>query len=270
MCRDIENAAAALLRVRERRPLVHSITNYVVMNYTANALLALGASPVMAHAPEEVEEMVGLADALVLNLGTLSGPWAASMAAAGQAASARGIPIVLDPVGAGATRARTETARRLIAECRVTVVRGNASEILAVAGGAGGTRGVDTARGAEEAGEAARELARAHSCVVAVTGATDVVTDGADSFGVDNGHPLMARITGSGCAATAVIGAFCAVGVPALEASASALICYGLAGERAALQATLPGSFAVALLDMLAAITPDDVRAGARCRRMPS
>ena len=141
MATTAEKAARDLARVREKCPLIHNITNYVVMHYTANALLALGASPVMAHAVEEMEELASLADALVLNLGTLSTPWIEAMVVAGTAASRRGIPIILDPVGAGATRLRTAAAVRLLEECKVTVLRGNASEVLAVTRGAGGIRG---------------------------------------------------------------------------------------------------------------------------------
>jgi len=182
-----EQAAHNLALVREKRPLVHNITNYVVMQYTANALLALGASPVMAHAVDEMEEMASLANALVLNIGTLSGPWIEGMLVAGGTASRRGIPVVLDPVGAGATRLRTDTAVRLLDECRVTVLRGNASEVLAVARGAGGTRGVDATHKVEDALEAARELARGRDLVAAITGPVDHVTDGSRLLRVRNG-----------------------------------------------------------------------------------
>jgi hydroxyethylthiazole kinase len=259
-----EQAARNLARVREQRPLVHNITNYVVMQYTANALLALGASPVMAHAVEEMEEMASIASVLVLNIGTLSGPWIEGMLVAGRTASRRGIPIVLDPVGAGATTLRTKTAVRLLDECRVTVLRGNASEVLAVAQGAGGTRGVDSAHRVEDALAAATVWARARGLVVAITGAVDYVTDGAKVRRVHNGHPLMGRITGSGCTATTVIGAFCAVNADAVEATASALAFFGLAGEQAARAASLPGAFGVSLIDMLAAVTPEQVAREAR------
>jgi hydroxyethylthiazole kinase len=259
-----EKAAHNLALVREKRPLIHNITNYVVMQYTANALLALGASPVMAHAVEEMEEMASLADALVLNIGTLSRPWIEGMLAAGGTASRRGIPIILDPVGAGATRLRTDTAVRLLDECRVTVLRGNASEVLAVAQGAGGTRGVDAAHRVEDAMEAGGELARWRRLVVAITGAVDHVTDGSCALRVRNGHSAMGRITGSGCTATAVIAAFCAVNTRALEATASALAFFGIAGEHAARRSTLPGTFGTALIDMLHAVTPDRVADEAR------
>jgi hydroxyethylthiazole kinase len=264
MTTTAEKAARDLARVREKRPLIHNITNYVVMQYTANALLALGASPVMAHAVEEMEEMASLADALVLNIGTLSTPWIEAMVVAGTAASRQGIPIILDPVGAGATRLRTDTAVRLIDECKVTVLRGNASEVLAVTRGAGGTRGVDAAHRVEDAAEAAREWARGRAVVVAITGAVDYVTDGTGMLRVHNGHPLMGRITGSGCTATTMIGAFCAVNPDALEATAGALAFYGIAGDHAARVSALPGTFAVALIDMLHSVTPDQVATEAR------
>jgi hydroxyethylthiazole kinase len=264
MSQYAELAAHSLVLVREKRPLVHNITNYVVMHYTANALLALGASPVMAHAVEEMEEMASLANALVLNIGTLSSPWIEGMLVAGRTASRRKIPIILDPVGAGATTLRTRTAVRLLDECRVTVLRGNASEVLAVARGAGGTRGVDAAHEVEDAVEAARDWARTRSVVVAMTGAVDYVTDGEAVRRVHNGHPLMGRITGSGCTATTVIGAFCAVNANAVEATASALAFYGLAGEYAARAGSLPGTFGVGLIDMLHAVTPDQVAREAR------
>lgn len=257
-------AAAALDSVRRQRPLVHNVTNYVVMNVTANALLAIGASPVMAHAVEEVEEMAGLAGALVLNIGTLSPPWIEAMFRAGRAARARGIPIVLDPVGAGATRLRTETARQLLDELRPAIVRGNASEILALAGGDFRARGVDSAHPVEMARAAAEELARRFGVVAAVTGAEDYVTDGVRVARIANGHPLMSRITGSGCTASALTGAFAAVAPDAFTAAAAALVVFGRCGETAAVGDPGPGTYQVRLLDALAAISPDDVEREAR------
>lgn len=250
-------AERALEQIRARRPLVHNITNYVVMNTTANALLSLGASPVMAHAPEEVEALASIAGALVLNIGTLSGPWIESMFKAGRAARANGVPIVLDPVGAGATPLRTETARRMVGELRPTVVRGNASEILAVAGGGTAGRGVDALHTVDQARAAAVGLARAKGVVVAVTGAEDFVTDGRRSVRVANGHPLMARVTGTGCAASALTGAFCAVEPDACTAAAATLIVFGIAGELAARGDPRPGTYQVRLIDAL-----DEVGAG--------
>ena len=244
-------------RIRAEAPLVHNITNYVVMNSTANALLALGASPVMAHALEEVEEMTGLARALVLNIGTLSAPWVVAMLQAGRAANKKGIPVILDPVGSGATRLRTATAQRLCDEAWPTIIRGNASEIASLAGAAAGpgqgTKGVDSTRASEETVELACELARRRHCVVVVSGPTDIVV-GADAGAViriANGHPLMSRITGMGCAATALIGAFAAVNASPLQAAAHAMAVMGIAGEIAAEKAAGPGSMQVHFLDAL-------------------
>ncbi len=257
-------AARDLEALRERRPLVHNITNLVVMNFTANALLAMGASPVMAHAAGEVEEMTSLAGALVLNIGTLSEEWVESMVRAGRAAAAAGTPAVLDPVGAGATRMRTAAALRIAAEVRPRVVRGNPSEVLALAGAAATTRGVDAADPVDRAAETAVRLAASLGATVAVTGAVDLVTDGERTVRVHNGHPLMSRVTGTGCAATAAIGAFLAVDGDPVAAAAGALAFFGLAGEIAAERADAPGSFMIAMLDALYTITPEALAAGGR------
>jgi hydroxyethylthiazole kinase len=253
-----------LAEVRARRPLVHNITNYVVMNSTANALLALGASPVMAHAEEEVEEMVALAGALVLNIGTLSERWIAAMFKAAAAARSRGVPVVLDPVGAGATRLRTDTARRLLAEARPAVVRGNASEILALGGAGAGARGVDASHTVEQARADAVDLARQFRLSVAVTGPEDFVTDGQQAARIRNGHPLMARLTGTGCAASAITGAFCAVEPDGFAAAVAALVVFGIAGELAAQGQPRPGAFQVRLFDALDEVSADHLRARAR------
>jgi hydroxyethylthiazole kinase len=237
--------------IRTEAPLIHNITNYVVMNTTANALLALGASPVMAHAVEEVEEMAAMARAVVINIGTLSAAWVEAMLKAGRVARQRGIPLVLDPVGSGATRYRTETALRLIAETRPTIIRGNASEIRALAGAGGGTKGVDSAHSAEESAGAARELAARAECVVSMSGAVDVIVGSEGEILVGNGHPMMPRVTGMGCTASALTGAFAAVNGSALEAAAHAMAVMGIAGEMAGEQAEGPGSFQVRLLDSL-------------------
>lgn len=260
------SAAAALEAVRERRVLVHSITNYVVMNWTANVLLAAGAAPVMAHAREEVEEMAALAAAVVLNIGTLSAPWVAAMEAAGAAAARSGRPVILDPVGAGATSYRTQTARRLARDLAITVIRGNASEILSVAGLDAATRGVDAANDPGEAARVAAQLARRLGTTVAVTGAVDLVTDGARTLEVHAGHPLLARVTGTGCAATALVAAFSAVEQDPVLAAAGALAAFGMAAERAAERAPGPGSFQIALLDALSQLAPGDLAAADRLR----
>jgi hydroxyethylthiazole kinase len=253
---------ALLARIRERKPLVHHITNAVVMNDTANITLAIGALPVMAHSLGEVEEMVGLAGALVLNIGTLSDEQVAAMLLAGKRANERGIPIVLDPVGAGATRMRTESALRLLRELRVTALRGNAAEIGALVGVGGETRGVESISLSGNREEVARQAARAFGCVVAITGARDVIADGDRLAHVDNGHPLLATITGSGCMATSLVGASLAVEPDAFRASTAALVAMGLAGEHAAPKSGGPGTFRSHLLDAVAALTPESLDAG--------
>lgn len=260
----VDRVCAGLDGVRQRRPLIHSITNYVVMNFTANVLLALGASPVMAHAPEEMDELVALANSLVINIGTLSSPWVESMFQAAEAARRHGVPIVIDPVGAGATRFRTETARALIAKAQAAIIRGNASEILALSGHAVRSKGVDSLHGAQEASVAAAALARECGAVVAVTGAVDVITDGVRSAEVHNGHPLLGRVTGTGCAATSIIGAFVAVEPDAFIAAAGALVAFGIAGELAARTGPGPGTFQTLLLDELDALTPAALKKHAR------
>jgi len=259
-----QRAAERLAAIRERQPLVHNITNFVVMNTTANALLACGASPVMAHAAEEVEQMVSFAGALVLNIGTLTPPWIESMLLAAKKARALGVPAVLDPVGSGATELRTQASRRIIGEAGVSLVRGNASEVLSLAERASRTKGVDSAHSVDEAAQAGRELALALATPVAITGAVDLVTDGQRSLRVANGHAMLTRVTGTGCLATAIIGAFLAVEPDPLAAAACALAYVGLAGERAAAISSGPGSLQVNLLDALYNLTPEELAQGAR------
>ena len=249
------SAGESLRLLRERKPLVHQITNYVVMNETANATLALGALPVMAHAVQEVEEMAAAASALVLNIGTLSDEWVEAMLLAGRAANRASVPIVLDPVGAGATKYRTETARRLLAELDLAVVRGNSAEIATLTGHTAEIRGVE-AVGAEAGPELAREAARSFGCVGAVTGEVDHVSDGERSVSIANGHAWLGTVTGTGCMATAITGCFLAVQEDPLAAAAEALVAFGVAGEDAAVSAKGPGTFHVALYDALAALDP--------------
>ena len=246
-------------RIRTEAPLVHNITNYVVMNTTANALLAAGASPVMAHAVEEVEEMAGLARALVLNIGTLSGPWIEAMLVAGRAARRRGIPIVLDPVGSGATRFRTATALRLLDEVAPSIVRGNASEIASLVSAAGGTKGVDSTRASDQTVDAARAVAQRWGCVVSLSGATDIIIGEGSELRGRNGHAMMARVTGMGCTASALSGAFAAVNPSPLRAAAHAMALMGIAGEMAAERAEGPGSFQMHFLDALSRVAEADV-----------
>ncbi|MDK9717281.1 MAG: hydroxyethylthiazole kinase [Trichlorobacter sp.] len=259
-----QQAAHNLAKLRETRPLIHNITNFVVMNFTANILLAAGASPVMAHAENEVEEMVGFARALVLNIGTLTDDWVDAMVKAGKKATSLGVPIILDPVGAGATALRTNAAKRILAETRVSVVRGNASEILALAGAQANTKGVDAADSVDQATEQAIRLARELGVPVAITGPQDLITNGKRVIRVNNGHPLMSCITGTGCGATAIIGAFSGVDPDPVSAAATALAYYGLAGERAAVDANGPGSFMIRFLDALHNLTPEELERDAR------
>lgn len=228
----VTGARESLASVKEKRPLVHCITNYVTVNDCANALLAIGASPVMADDIREVEDIVSISSALVINIGTLNERTIASMLAAGKKANSLGIPVVLDPVGAGASRLRTETALSLVDEISFAVIRGNLSEITTLAGGEGKTRGVDSAetadaRGFSEntsglAGRAAlaASFSRATGAVIAITGAVDIVSDGRNRIAIRNGHPMMAGITGSGCMLSAVLGAFCGA-VNSADAAAS-------------------------------------------------
>ena len=249
---------ASLTAVREQQPLVHNITNFVVMNNTANALLALGASPAMVHALDEVEDFVAISQALVVNIGTLYAEQIAACKLAVLRARAAGVPWILDPVGAGATPYR-RTAAGALARLRPGVIRGNGSEILTLVQQAGKGRGVDSLHGSETAVNAARMLAAETGAVVAITGAVDYVTDGTQVIAIANGHPLMTRVTGLGCSATAIIGAFLAVEHDPFMATAAGLVVFGIAGEIAAERAAGPGSLQVALLDALYAMTQGDL-----------
>ena len=254
-----------LSRIREQKPLVHQITNYVVMNETANATLALGALPVMAHAREEVEEMVAIAGALVINIGTLSPHWVEAMLLAGRAANAKGIPVVVDPVGAGATRYRTETAKRLLGEVDVAVLRGNAGEVATLVGVAAEVRGVESIGASDDAPELARRAGETLGLVASVTGPVDHVSDGTSVLAVENGHELLSAVTGTGCMSTAITGCFLAAKPSApLEAAAEALAAFGAAGELAAAGANGPGAFHAALYDALYNLEPTTLDARAR------
>ena len=264
---------ADVLEIRHHAPLIHNITNYVAMNTTANALLALGASPVMAHAQEEVADMVGIAKALVINIGTLSEKWIQSMQKAMLQAKRCGVPIVLDPVGAGATAYRTETARQLLSVAPVAIIRGNASEIMAIAQAdpvlKTGTisKGVDSISGSESAVGAARELNRAYGAVVCITGETDFIVSSNIVAKVKNGHAMMPRVTGLGCTASALCGAFLGINTLAFDAAVHAMVVMGIAGELAAEQAKGPGSLQLHFIDTLYTLTESDIIK--RMRLMP-
>jgi hydroxyethylthiazole kinase len=248
-----------LEEVRRQGPLVHNITNYVAMNLTANALLAVGASPVMAHAPEEVEDMVNIASALVINIGTLSGHWVEAMFKAARAANKKGIPIVYDPVGAGATPYRTRTIRELIGSVPPTIVRGNASEVMAVANDTAKTRGVDSTAATATALDSARSLSKQYDCVVCVSGKTDYIIAKKNMALVKNGHDLMPKITGLGCTASALCAAFVAVNSDHFAATTAAMALMGIAGEIAAERSKGPASLQVEFLDALFNMTGEEI-----------
>lgn len=243
--------ARDLSLVREKSPLVHNITNYVVMNNTANGLLAIGASPVMAHALEEVADMAAIASALVLNIGTLEPQWVEAMLIAGKTALSKGTPIVFDPVGAGATPYRSEVCTRIIEECKPSIIRGNASEIMALCSSNVKTKGVDSTDSSDSAIDSAKVLAKQTGAVVVVSGQTDYITDGDIVKTVENGDPMMARVTGMGCTATAVVAAFAAVNPDMLEAATHGMAVMGITGEIAVKSSKGNGSLQVNFLDEL-------------------
>ena len=251
--------AAALGAIRKKAPVVHSITNYVVMNNTANALLALGASPVMAHAEEEMDEMVGIAAALVINIGTLSPAWVRAMFRAAEAARRRRIPIVLDPVGAGATSYRTRTARELIRAVPPEIIRGNASEIMALLESTGNTKGVDSTASSAAALASGRKLHAQCGAAVCISGETDYTIGTGGVIRGRNGHVMMTRVTGLGCTATALCGAFAAVTADAAIAAAEAMAVMGIAGEIAVTRSAGPGSLQVHFLDALYNLTAQEI-----------
>ena len=253
-------------RVREKRPLVHHITNYVTVNDCANITICAGGAPVMADAAEEVAEMTAIASALVLNIGTLNKVQVESMVLAGQMANDRKIPVILDPVGVGATQYRTKTARRLLDVLDIAIIKGNAGEIGVLAGAEAEVRGVDSHGLAGNPVTIAQDFAQVAGLTVVVSGATDIITDGKTTNLVENGHPMMGNISGTGCMAASVTGAFAAESKDRVLASTAALAAFGIAGERAAASARGPFSFKTALFDELASLTPDDLAREARIR----
>lgn len=247
-------------KVREENPLVHNITNVVVTNFTANGLLAIGASPVMAYAKEEVGDMAKLAGALVLNIGTLSTDIIDSMIIAGKAANEKGVPVILDPVGAGATLFRTEMARKILHEVNVSILRGNAAEVAHVAGEQWSIKGVDAGSDGGDTVELAQKVAAQLDCTVVITGKTDIISNLQGTYSVANGHPILTKVTGTGCLLSSVIGAFAAIEKDLLKASVTAVAIYGIAAENAArvTSETGPGSFQIEFIDQLSSIREED------------
>ena len=243
------NAWQTLEKVRLKRPIVHHITNWVTTYDCANIVKVFGASPVMAHAKEEVAEMAGIASALVLNIGTLTGDLVEAMLLAAKSANQKGIPVVLDVCGAGATKFRNDMCSRILDEVKVGIIKGNASEIASIAGENVQTRGVDAVAVENDLQEIATRLAKKRSCAVVITGIEDIVTDGKRLVLVKNGHSMMANIVGTGCMATSVLGAFAAVEEDLVEASIAGLVCYEVASEVAANAAKGPGTFKEKLFD---------------------
>lgn len=261
----IETIANDLNTIRDKKPLVHSITNYVVMNETANATLCIGALPIMSHAAEEVEEMVGIASALVLNIGTLSPDWIDAMELAGKRANELGIPVILDPVGAGATKLRTDSCKRLLENVKISVVRGNAGEVATLAGIASEVRGVESISAAEKPEAVAKKFAYIYGCVVAITGVVDVVSNGNRTASISNGHAMLGKVVGTGCMSNVIVGSFAAVDSDPFTAAVGGLTAFGIAGEMAAsVSGEKPGTFHVELYNALYAITSEDIRTGAK------
>ncbi|PEE28440.1 hydroxyethylthiazole kinase [Bacillus toyonensis] len=247
--------------VRESNPLVHNITNVVVTNFTANGLLALGASPVMAYAKEEVAEMASIAGALVLNMGTLRPEEVEAMLLAGKSANTNDVPVLFDPVGAGATSYRTEVSRHIPAEIDLAIIRGNAAEVANVINERWEIKGVDAGTGNGNVVNIAKQTAEELNTVAVITGKEDVVTDGERTILIRNGHSILTKVTGTGCLLTSVIGAFIAVEKDYVKAAVAAVTFYGVAAELAAAKTVEkgPGSFQIEFLNQLANTTSGDI-----------
>jgi hydroxyethylthiazole kinase len=245
------DAYGLLQKIRTQKPVIHHLTNWVTIYDCANVVKVLGGSPVMAHAREEVAEMAGLAAALVLNIGTMTPDFVESMKIAAHTANSRGIPVVLDACGAGATALRDRKALELLNEVRINIIKGNCSEVARLGGKDVRTKGVDACRVQGNLVDLARNLALARQATVVITGAQDLVTDGRKLYVIKNGHPLMGHVVGTGCMAASVIGAFAAVAPDLAYAAAAALVCFGVAAECAVPDAAGPGSFKERLYDCL-------------------
>jgi len=252
--------------LRSKRPLIHHITNAVTINDCANVTIAIGASPVMAEAMEEAADMANLADALVLNIGTLTRQQVLSMVEAGHSANRKGIPVILDPVGAGSTAMRTDTAQMLLEELKVAVLKGNAGEIGVLAGVDAHVCGVEFSSISGDIAAIARDFAQRAGIVVAVSGPTDIITDGKRTILIGNGHEMMSRLSGTGCMATSITGAFSAVSRDKVAAAAAAFCAFGIAGELAASSGAGPYSYRTALIDNISTLSPTDIDRKAKIR----
>lgn len=262
----LNRVIAILDRVRRERPLIHIITNFVTMNDVANAMLAIGARPIMAHAVEEVGEVTRAARALVLNLGTPSRERVEAMLTAGKAANARNIPVIFDPVGMDVSLFRRNSASRLLTSLRVAIIRGNAGEIAALAGMAGTMSGVDTILARYDRPRVTKALAEKHHAVVVATGATDYASNGTQVASINNGHPLLKEISGAGDMLSAIIGTCAAVESDAFVAAVNGLLWFGIAAERAAESAHGIGSLRVALFDALGNLDAETIQRNAKIK----
>lgn len=267
----ILTAADLLKEVRQSKPLIHQITNYVTVNDCANVTLAVGASPIMADAIEEAAAITAIASALVLNMGTLNQRTIESMLAAGKQANESGVPVVLDPVGVGASSFRNQAAEKILAQVKCSVIRGNISEIRFIAGQEAATKGVDASASDLEEGlqggiDTAKSLADRLDCVIAITGAPDIISDSKRTLCIENGHKKLGSITGTGCMCTSLVGSFCGVTPDYLMAAVSGILCMGIAGEAAFENAGQKGngSYHVALLDEISKLTPDTIHTRAK------
>ena len=264
----LSDTADLMAAVRKRRPLIHHITNYVTVNDCANTVLCAGGSPVMTDADTDVGEMVEIASALVLNIGTLNERIVGSMLKAGRAANRMDIPVILDPVGAGATGYRTETVWRILDDVRISVIKGNEGEIGFLAGAGGRVVGVDSHGMSGERADAVSSLAEQTGAIVAMTGRDDVVSDGERTIALSNGHDLMGIVSGTGCMASSVVGCYAALTDDLMRAAVSALLVFSVAGEIAAPRSSGPASFKVNLLDSLYNLTATDIMTRAAVRQL--
>ncbi|MET3699634.1 hydroxyethylthiazole kinase [Bacillus oleivorans] len=267
---NVHEISSLLDKLRETNPLVHNITNVVVTNFTANGLLSIGASPVMAYAREEVSDMAKIAGALVLNIGTLTAEEVESMLIAGRSANEHGVPVIFDPVGAGATPYRTETAKRLLNDLDISIVRGNAAEIANAGDLSWQIKGVDTGEAQGNPIEMGIKVAKKLNTTIVITGKQDVITDGQTTYIMNNGHPYLTKVTGAGCLLTSVIGAFSALEKDPIKAAVAALVVYGVAAEIAAEAASDkgPGLFQSEFLNALHKVGTQDIEKYASFEKM--